>query len=289
MIRAATARTAVAAAVVAVIAPATPATAGAQSWRTLDVSRQLADSAPSSVEVVYGTGSLGVRAAPTGLLYHMQLRYDAERAKPRHTFDAAARSLSLGVQRSDVRFTGRKEGESGRLLLELSRVAPLDLALDLGAVEADVDLTGLRLRRLKFESGASDANLRFDSLNATTMELFEISLGAANFRGTRLANANAAEIRVDAGIGNVELDMGGEWTSDIELEVEVSFGVVTIHVPADVGIRASHRKVLGGFEGDGLVERDGAWVSTNWDSAPRKLRITAETVLGKLKIDRTGR
>ncbi|HEX6053511.1 MAG TPA: hypothetical protein VFZ21_29785, partial [Gemmatimonadaceae bacterium] len=239
--------------------------------------------------VVYGTGSLGLRAAPAGILYHMKLRYDAERAKPRHTFDAAARTLSLGVQRSDVRFTGREDGESGRVLLEVSRVAPLDLTLDLGAVEADVDLTGLRLRRLKFESGASDANLRFDSLNAVRMELFEISLGAASFRGTRLANANAAEIRVDAGIGNVELDMGGEWTGDIELEVEVSLGAVTIHVPPDVGIRASHRKVIAGFEGDGLVERDGAWLSTNWDSAPRKLRITAETVFGKLTIDRTGR
>ena len=133
----------------------------------------------------------------------------------------ASASLSLGVQRSDVRFTRRSDGESGRVLLELSRVAPLDLTLDLGAVEADVDLSGIRVRRLKFESGASDASLRFDSLNSERMELFEISLGAANFRGSRLANANAAEIRVDAGIGNVELDMGGEWTGDSQCVREV--------------------------------------------------------------------
>jgi hypothetical protein len=285
MMRSSTARTAAAAAVVTIV----PAFLGAQSWRTLDVSRQLADSAPASVQVVYGTGTFGLRAGSGPLLYHMELRYDAERAKPRHTFDAGARKLSLGVQRSDVRFTGRNDSESGRLQLELSRVTPLDLSLDLGAVDADVDLTGLKLRRLQFESGASEASLRFDSLNATRMELFEISLGATSFRGTRLANANAAGIRVDAGVGNVELDMGGEWTSDIELHVEVSLGVVTIHVPPDVGIRAAHRKVIAGFEGESMVERDGAWVSTNWDTAPHKLRISAETILGKLAIDRTGR
>ena len=279
-------RSAAAAAMIAILGPSHVV---AQSWRTLDVSRQLGDTAPTAVQVVYGTGSFGLRATARPLLYHMELRYDAERTKPRHTFDPAGRKLSLGVQRSDVRFTGRKEGESGRLQLELSRAAPLDLSLDLGAVEADVDLTGLRLRSVRFESGASEATLRFDSLNATRMELLDISLGAASFRGLRLANANAAEIRVDAGIGNVELDMGGEWSSDIELNVEVSLGAVTIHVPPDVGIRASHRKVIAGFDGDGLIERDGAWVSTNWDSAPRKLRITAETILGKLTIDRTGR
>lgn len=271
-----------------VAASVAPSALCAQSWRTLDVARQLADSAPTSVHVVYGTGMFGLRATASPLLYHMQLRYDAERSQPRHSFDAAERKLQLGVEKSDMRFTGR-DGESGQLQLELTRATPLDLALDLGAVEADVDLTGLRLRRVRFETGASEARLRFDSLNATRMQLLDISLGAASFRGSRLANANTADIRVDAGVGNVELDMGGQWMSDIELRVEVTLGVVTIHVPADVGVRVSLQKLIASFEHDGLVQRGDAWFSTNWDSAPRKLRISAETRLGKLAIDRTGR
>ena len=274
---------------VAALSAMVPAASAAQSWRTLDVSRQLADSAPTSVEIVYGTGSFGLRGTTSPLLYHMQLRYDGERTKPRHTYDAAERKLSLGVANADVKFSGRKDGESGRLQLELSRSTLLDLSLDLGAVDADVDLTGLRVHRLQLESGASDARLRFDSLNATRMESFDISLGAASFRGFRLANANAREIRVDAGVGNVELDMAGQWTQDIDLRVEVSLGIVTIHVPTDVGIRVSLKKVIASFDHEGLVQRDGAWVSSNWESAPRKLRITAETVLGKLTVDRTGR
>jgi predicted membrane protein len=121
------------------------------------------------------------------------------------------------------------------------------------------------------------------------MSALEVQLGAASFRAERLANANAREIRVDAGVGNVELDLGGQWTQDIELRVEVTLGVVTIHVPADVGVRVSLEKTLASFDHEGLIERDGAWVSRNWDSAPHKLRVSAETVFGKLKIDRTGR
>jgi hypothetical protein len=265
------------------------AAAGAQSWRTLDVARQLLDSAATSVQVVYGTGSFGVRGASNPVLYHMRLRYDASRTQPRHAFDTTSRTLQLGVQKSEVRFTGRNDANAGRLELELSRVTPIDLNLDLGAVDADLDLTGLRLSSLRIGSGASEAKLRFDSLNTTRMDSLDVKLGAASFRGDRLANANARTIRVDAGVGNVELDMGGQWTQDIDLRVEVTLGIVTIHVPADVGVRVALRKTLASFDHEGLIERDGAWVSRNWDSAPRKLRVSAETVFGKLTIDRTGR
>ena len=171
----------------------------------------------------------------------------------------------------------------------LHRHVSRDLNLDLGAVESDLDLTGLRISRLRVESGASDAKLRFDSLNATRMSVLDISLGAASFRGDRLANANAQDIRVDAGIGNVELDLGGHWTQDIDLHVEVTLGIVTIHVPSDVGVHVSLEKTVASFDHEGLIERDGAWVSKNWDSAPHKVRVTAKTVFGKLSIDRTGR
>jgi hypothetical protein len=263
--------------------------AHAQSWRTLDVARQLTDSGATSVQVVYGTGKFGLRGSSDSLLYHMQLRYDGERAQPRHSFNSATRTLELGLQKSDMRFTGRSDGEQGHLQVELSRAAPIALALDLGAVQADLDLTGLRLSSVHVESGASDARIRFDSLNATRMSSLEVSLGAASFRGERLANANTPSIRVDAGVGNIELDMGGQWTQDVELHVEVALGIVTIHVPTDVAVRVSLDKTFASFDHEGLVERDGAWFSRNWDSAPHKLRISAETVFGKLSIDRTGR
>jgi hypothetical protein len=204
-------------------------------------------------------------------------------------FNPATRELQIGVEKSDVRFTGRRDGEEAHLQLELSRDPPMDLSLDLGAVEADLDLTGLRLSRLHIESGASDGKIRFDSLNATRMSALDVSLGAASFRAERLANANTPSIRVDAGVGNIELDMSGQWTQDVELHVEVVLGIVTIHVPADVGVRLTVEKTFASFDHEGLMERDGAWVSRNWQSAPHKLRVSAETVFGKLSIDRTGR
>jgi hypothetical protein len=110
------------------------------------------------VQVIYGTGKIGVRATPNPLLYHMLLRYDASHTQPRHVFDTTARKLQIGVDKSEVRFDGQKDSDAGHLQLELSKNTPLDLNLDLGAVESDLDLTGLRISRLRVESERATAS-----------------------------------------------------------------------------------------------------------------------------------
>jgi len=258
---------------------------GAQSWRTLDVSRQLHDSGPVRVNVRYGAGKLTLHAANTPMLYDMRLRYDAARAEPLHTFVAGTRTLELGIRKQNVRLRGG--GEPAELRLDLARGVPLDLALELGAVEADLDLSGLRLSRLTVESGASDASLRFDTANAEPMRSLAFSVGAASLTALRLANANTENITVNAGVGNVDLDLSGDWRRDINLDVEVALGGVTVRLPSEVGVRVEMQKVLGSFRHDGLVKRGDAFYSENWDSAPRKLRIRTRTALGRFELDRS--
>jgi len=59
-----------------------------------------------------------------------------------------------------------------------------------------------------------------------------------------------------------------------------------VRVPSDVGVRIELEKLLASFDHTGLVEHDGAYFSENWGSAPYKLRIKAETTLGKFELDR---
>jgi hypothetical protein len=117
------------------------------------------------------------------------------------------------------------------------------------------------------------------------MRALELDVGAASLTALRLANANAGDIRVSAGLGNVDLDLGGDWTKDINLEVDATLGVVTVHVPSDVGVRVELRRTLAGFRHRSLTPRDGAFYSDNWESAPRKLRIRTDVKLGRFELD----
>lgn len=262
-----------------------PADASAQSWRNLDVSRGLHDTTPVLVRLEYEIGNVAVRPAPGGVMYGVHLRYDAERAKPLYEFTPATRTLRFGVER---RAGGTsRDGDAGELRVELTRNAPIDLSLRLGAGQADLDLSGLRIDHLKVESGASEASVRFDSPNSERMRSLTFAVGAATLRATRLANANAEQMRVQAGVGTVDLDFGGQWTHDIELTLELTMGTATLRVPRDVGVEVATTRRLADFDLPGLVKRGDRWVTPNWDTARHHLRVRGKVSVGSLKVEGT--
>jgi len=261
--------------------------AGAQdNLRTLEISRQLHDSGGLEVRVQYGLGRLDLRAADARTLYQLNLRYDAERAEPLHDFDQSARTLRIGLRKQSMSIPG--ETKANDMRLDLARGVPLDLSLDFGAVEADLDLSGLTIERMRVQSGASDATLRFDTLNPGRMRALELHGGAAHLKALRLANANADNISVQAGVGSVELDFGGQWSQDIDLDVQVALGDVRVRVPREVGVRVEASKFLAGLDLHGLQKRGGAYYSENYDSAPYKLRVRTQTTLGSFELTRRG-
>ena len=259
--------------------------AAAQEPRSLDVSRQLHDSSAMEVRVRYAAGKLALRAAPGPVLYRMQLNYLPEVVRPVHAFAADKRTLRVGVEKRGVRVPGGDQ--SGEMRLDLSPQVPMDLDFELGTVEADLDLSGLRIGQLRVESGASEAELRFGTHNTERMRALTLEVGAASLRASGLANANAPEVRVQAGVGGVDLDFGGAWTQDIDLDVRVALGGVTVRVPRAVGVRAEARKFLASFDPRGLVKRGDAYYSENWESAAHHLRVRSHTTFGTLRIDRT--
>jgi hypothetical protein len=268
--------------------------AGAQGdpqWRSLDVSRQLRDSVPQRIKVQYGAGRVDVRGTDAALLYGMHLRYDELRAAPLHRYDAEQHSTVLGLEPRTVnaRVTSGPRTESGELRLLVPRTVPLDLDLEFGGAEAMLELGGLSLQSLRLECGATDATLGFTTPNRTHMRELNVDVGAASFTALHLGNANADQIRVRGGMGAIDLDFSGTWQRDLTVLTRVGIGKTTLRVPDDVGVRLEIQRVVAGFDHEGMVKRDDAWYSRNWDTATRKLRIRAETVFGALELQRSTR
>lgn len=274
---------------VAALLPLTSARAqGTPLWRSLDVSRQLHDSLPQSIRVQYAAGHVDVHGSSDPLLYALHLRYDEARMTPVHRYDADQRSAVLGLESRGpgMRGSGGRD-DAGELRLALPRTIPLDLDLDFGGTQATLELGGLTLQSLRLECGATDATLAFTTPNRSRMRDLEINVGAAGFRGLHLANANADQIRVRGGVGSVDLDFGGTWTRDLTVSTRLAVGTLTLHVPSDVGVRVEVQRVAAGFQHEGLVKRDDAWYSENWDAAPHKLHLRAETYFGKIDVQRS--
>lgn len=261
--------------------------AHAQTWRTLDVARQLRDSAEHRIRVQYAAGKFSLRPTNDPVLFSMQLRFDEERTRPVHRYDPESRSATLGIEGQPIRWARHiDEKNVGEMRLGLNAAVPLDLQLELGATQARVDVGGLSVNNLRIETGAADAVLDFSAPNRSRMRRLDIQLGAAGFVITNLGNANVASIRVDGGVGSVDLDFGGAITEDVTVDANVALGKLALHLPRDVGVRVEVQKLLASFDHPGLHKRGNAYYSDNWDSAKVRMRIRAETVFGVIEIDR---
>lgn len=263
------------------------APAGAQTWRTVDASRQLRDTAPVSAHIEYAAGRLDLRSITGPALYHTIVRYDADRAEPVAGFDHATRALALGVHLRGMKLSNMDtEHDAGSMKVELSDRVPMDLSLELGAVEADLQFGGLRLTDLSLRSGAADVTARFDRPNVERLNTMTLQVGAAEVKLLDVANSGVSRINAEVGAGTLSIDLGGVLSRDVDITATLAMGGLSLNVSSDDGVYVDENSVLGGFKKEGFTKRADGWYSANFDTAARKVRVHLHAFLGGLTLTR---
>jgi hypothetical protein len=249
--------------------------------------RQMHGETRLAARLEYAAGSLRVAPGRPGDLYRMDLSYDDDRYVPLSDFDALSGSVVLGLKpagEGGVRVVSRQQLNQVAAVTLSPRV---DLALDLtlGAVEADVELGGLRITNLDLKTGASRAVVRFSHPNAARCARARISAGAADVSVRGLGNSRCDEIEFEGGLGKVMLDFAGTWSSSARVEVRMAVGELTLRLPRGVGVKISMDKFLSSFKPAGLVRRGDAFQSSNYDRTQRRLDIDLTTAVGGVNVE----
>lgn len=262
-----------------------PANLDAQRWKTLTAARQVTNEENLRVKVQYGAGVLTVRRGDDGELYNALFHFDENWAIPRTEY--AGGRLEVGLSASE---TGNSDfsdwPDEASLELELAPGVPMDLDLDFGAGRAELDLTGLAVRKLVVNTGASESVIRVDEVNRERMESARINVGAADLRVLGVGNMNAERVTVKSGLGSVVLRLDGEWPDDGYLVVEMGLGALELQVPRSLGVRLRRPgSLLASIETDGLEKRGKVYQSVNWESAERKIEIEITAVLGSVDLE----
>lgn len=264
---------------VGVVAAAAPA--AAQDWRTVSHRRRVAGEERMAVQVRFGAGELRVVPAEPGTLYRSSLRYDARIFEPIHEY--AAGELRLGIEGAhDGMRVNIREGS--RMDVALGPDVPLELDLEFGAVEAEIELGGLRISRADVSTGASETRLRFSKPNPVRMSRFQLEAGAAAFRAEGLGNANVESLRVSGGVGDLTLDFTGDWRHDMDVDIDMGLGSLTLRIPRDVAVVVTKETFLMAFDSQGLVKRGDAYYSTNADTASHRMTLSISGALGSVDV-----
>jgi hypothetical protein len=259
----------------------------AQSMRSTTVTRQRGSIRDLNAKIEFAAGTLTLRAARGSALYNMNLKYDADRYSPVSRFDPATGGLVLGVQNvgsSGLRVSSRRHLEQNAVV-ELSPDVNLSLEVSFGAVEAGMDLGGLKLTDARIRTAASQSSVRFSQPNKAVCSSLELNAGAAKFEALALGNSGCQEIRFDGGMGEVTLDMTGQWVTDSRLVANVAVGGLTLRLPRQLGVELVVDRFLASFNPVGFSRKGSSYFSEGYDARERHLRVEIKTTVGDINVE----
>ena len=256
--------------------------AQAQNRRTVTMSRQVENEQTLDVNVRYGAGRFSVGPAESGVLYHMQIEYDEDVFRPLAEYEGS--SLRIGTESLGRRFRLIRDRGAGEMELALSRDVAMDLNLDFGAVQADIDLGGIPLTRLEINTGASQTQIDISEPNSEAMSRASMDVGAAEFTVRNLGNLNTEVIEIDAGIGEIDLDFTGDWRQNARVSVDMGLGSLVLRFPRGLGVRLVKDTFLTSLDSEGLVKRGDAYYSLDYDDAEYQITVDVDAAFGSIRV-----
>jgi len=254
-----------------------------------DLSINKTDESEVFVEIDFSAGELRISPGSSDLIANVKGDYD-DRYFEHDCYYKKNRGdgdLFLEVSTIDHNF-GDIDGCDNYWMLELGTGVPMELNIDIGAADCDLDLGGIMLTSLDMDVGAADCDIYFSERNPEKIDDISIDAGASSLKVVDLGNANFRYLNFDGGVGSYELDFSGEFNFDAEATVSVGLGSIEVYIPEDVGVKL--RTDDGFFSSVDFPRRkfreirDDVWESKNWDSAKAHLELDIDVGMGSVDI-----
>jgi hypothetical protein len=173
--------------------------------------------------------------------------------------------------------------------LTLSNTRPVEVHMDIGACQAEIDFGGIPLTELSLDIGAASGLIEFSSPNPERLRRLDIDVGASSVEFNRLGNANFEQMSIDCGAASLEVDLRGDIRGEAIADFDIGMGSADIVVPEGLAIRVESDG--GGwfssvdFESLKLDEvSSGVWESDDFESAKDRLILRIDVGMGSVDI-----
>lgn len=197
-----------------------------------DVTDEISVSNPKSEEphlsLNFGAGELKLSTGAEGLVEGTVL-YNVKELKP----EVVENGSNIEIKQGNLGVIPPFNGMKNRWDLRLGST-PMELEIDAGAYDGNLELGGLALKSLTVKDGAAHVDVSFSEPNLVEMSNLAYSTGASEVTLTGLANANFSTFEFDSGAGSYTLDFSGELQHDASVKVESGLSELIIIVPEGV-------------------------------------------------------
>ena len=183
------------------------------------------DSDPSSLSI-YGNPDLE-KINPTFASKIMNKTCHAKLVLDEYSSSGFGDSFSMAVSRND------KDNDFWKVNLGSKETYRLNLIYGFG--NADVNLTGSSVQRLKIKSGSADIVVGYDngSMNPIQMDTFFVKADFGSIVAKRMELTRAKQVITKIGFGNVLLDFDRQMAEKCRVDASVGAGNLEILLPQE--------------------------------------------------------
>lgn len=267
--------------------------AGKRTIRKITRTIELKGEKHLTVKMDIGVGIIDLRRNRTGDILNAEVEYDPDELEVEIEYDAEKDEGTLYLESDSKRKGIDLDKEDHYWNLEFTDRIPITFEIDVGACEADLDFTGLKIDRLDMDLGASSVDVDFREPNPVRIHKISIDVGASALTIIGLGNANFDRFSFDGGVGDFTLDFSGDFEHRGYVDIDVGLGSLTIRLPKDAGVEIrSESSFLSSFSIDKRdfdeVEDD-LYQNDNFGETDKELIFDVDIGLGSIDIERCGR
>jgi hypothetical protein len=267
------------------------ALAGSTAWA--DRSEHVSDTVPAgginrlAVDIEFGAGEIDIIGEDMADAARYDIYYTPRQVTWEEDYSMKDSTGYLVLASKQLHRSGNDNVDNEWRLVLCNRY-PLELQMEIGACEADIDLGGIPLTDLDMDMGAASARIDFSKPNPQRLRDLTIDVGASSCKFTNLGNANVERMVFQCGAADCELDFRGEFHGETQLDVDVGVGSAEIILPRGIGIRVEgddgwfSSLDLHGLRLD-KVGRD-TWETEDYEQATDKILIQVDVGMGSVDI-----
>jgi N-terminal domain of toast_rack, DUF2154 len=228
--------------------------------RTESQTVQLGGAAPVRVEIEMAAGELDVSGGAAELL-DANFTYNVAELKPEVDFSGS----TLSVRTPDVQTIG------------------VDSLWDLNdyRYEWDLRLNDDVPMDMQVNMGAGQSNLQLGTLSLTTLE---VTRGAGEVVINLSGSTSLTRLNVGGGAGAITVDLTGDWQNDLEATIEGGLGMRTLILPANVGVRVKVEVGVGTVDAAGLTKEGEYYTNDAYGQSDVTLNIQVEGGVGGTEL-----
>ncbi|HCW07562.1 MAG TPA: hypothetical protein DGG95_09395 [Cytophagales bacterium] len=140
----------------------------------------------------------------------------------------------VGRKISHHMFGGEEHPNEKFWKVYLTEEMPYSLDLDYGLGNANVDLSGLSVSKLKINTGSADVHVSYSSMesNKVDMDTFYIKVDMGSLSARQLNLTRAKYVLADVGFGNMLLDFSDKPSIGHKIKGIVGAGNLVIYLPS---------------------------------------------------------